>query len=400
MMSSRFVRRRYALPAILLMAAALLGGGVQGALGVCGPFADVADEAFCPFVLELFRLGITTGTTPTTYAPGDPVTRLQAAALLSRSVDVVLRRASRRTTVGQVAFPGSEAGIALTTVGVSPIDVRFDGADLWVSSADEGSVSRVRASDGRLLETWTGMVSVKPILIAMGRVFVGRANDPGFLYRIDPSQPAGVPELIATNLGTNPRGLAFDGARIWAANDGIGGGGSSISIITPGNALPWTVTTVPTDAGYVMKVLYDGADIWVTNTTSPNNGHLLRLNAAGSVVQNVAVGRNPDGLMSDGTNLWVANYGSNSVSVVRASTGTLLATLTGNGLLGPSSAAFDGERVVVTNVFGNSVSLWKAADLTPLGTHSFGAGTAPNDACSDGVFFWVTLWFKNKLARF
>ena len=44
----------------------------------------------------------------------------------------------------------------------------------------------------------------------------------------------------------------------------------------------------------------------------------------------------------------------------------VLATLTGNELNGPWTAAFDGERILVTNSVGSTVSLWKAADLTPL----------------------------------
>ncbi len=69
--------------------AALVLGASSIALGVCGPFTDVAADGFCPFVLELFTLGITTGTTPTTYDPVSSVSRLQMAAFLSRSVDAV-----------------------------------------------------------------------------------------------------------------------------------------------------------------------------------------------------------------------------------------------------------------------------------------------------------------------
>ena len=39
--------------------------------------------------------------------------------------------------------------------------------------------------------------------------------------------------------------------------------------------------------------------------------------------------------MFDGTNIWTPNSDDNSVSVVRASTGVVIATLTGNGLKGP-----------------------------------------------------------------
>lgn len=93
----------------------------------------------------------------------------------------------------------------------------------------------------------------------------------------------------------------------------------------------------------------------------------------------------------------------NSMVVVRATgalQGTVLATLTGNGLNGPYEAAFDGERIMVTNLGADTVSLWRASDLTPLGSVSMGAGAGPHGVCSDGVNFRITLGFTNKLARF
>ena len=56
--------RRIFVAALLAAGSVLLGGGYS-LLGVCGPFSDVTDAQFCPYVLEIFTLGITTGTTPT-----------------------------------------------------------------------------------------------------------------------------------------------------------------------------------------------------------------------------------------------------------------------------------------------------------------------------------------------
>jgi hypothetical protein len=114
----------------------------------------------------------------------------------------------------------------------------------------------------------------------------------------------------------------------------------------------------------------------------------------------VTVGSLPRIPVYDGTNIWVPNGGSTSVSVVRVSSGAVLQTLTGNGLNSPAVAAFDGQRVLVTNLSGNSVSLWKAADLTTLGSFSTGPGSTPIGACSDGVNFWIALSGVDKLARF
>src|SRR5215831_12499808 len=86
---------------VLLVSAAFLAsiltGTTSAVLGACGPFSDVSPDAFCPFVLEIFALGITTGTTPTTYDPASTVSRLQMAAFLSRTVEGVTKRQSLRT---------------------------------------------------------------------------------------------------------------------------------------------------------------------------------------------------------------------------------------------------------------------------------------------------------------
>jgi hypothetical protein len=298
---------------------------------------------------------------------------------------------SRRAILDQFWTPQNGTVLGLTTVGIAPWLVRSDGADVWVANNSGNSVSRVRGSDGKLLETWTGATGARGVLVALGRIFVTGATDPGQLYRIDPSQAAGSVTTIASNLGAIPTAIAFDGSRIWTAN--VGG---SVSIVTPGASLPWTVTTVTTGFTAAAGTIFDGANIWVTDAGTAS---LLKLDQSSGILQTVTVGTSPFFPAFDGTNIWVPNRNSNSVSVVRASNGAVLTTLTSNGLSGPYSAAFDGQRVLVTNIDGNSISLWKAADLTPLG--SFPMPSSPFGACSDGVNFWITLANPaNQLARF
>src|SRR5215510_6125696 len=133
--------------ASLAVVAALIGGAASALFGLCGPFTDVAADAFCPFVLEIFYLGITTGTTATTYDPGANVTRLQMAAFLSRTVDGALKRGGRRASLNQFSTPQNDTVLGLTTVGDSPQGAKADGADVWVANHSGNSVSRVRESD-------------------------------------------------------------------------------------------------------------------------------------------------------------------------------------------------------------------------------------------------------------
>jgi hypothetical protein len=359
-------------------------------MGTCGPFTDVAGDAFCPFVLGIFYTGITTGTTATSYDPTANVSRLQMAAFLSRSVDGILKRGSRRAILDQFWTTQNSTVLGITTLGgafTNPRAVRSDGADLWVGNFNANTISRVRASDGKLLESWTA-AGPGGIRVAMGRVVATGNVSTGSLYTIDPSQAAGAATVVASNLGAFPNGLAFDGARFWSANQ------NGVSIATPGATIPWTVTTVAAGFTGPFGATYDGTNVWITD--APNK--LLKLDPAGAILATVTVGAGPRHPVFDGTNIWVPGGSSSDVTVVRASSGAILATLTGNGLSGPIEAAFDGQRILVTSPTANMVSLFKAVDLSILG--AFPITGSPYGACSDGIHFWITLTDGNKLARF
>ena len=217
----------------------------------------------------------------------------------------------------------------------------------------------------------------------MGKILVTGKLSPGFLFRIDPSQAAGVATTVASNLGAGPETAAFDGARVWTAN-----AFGTISIVTPGAAIPWTVTTVTAGFARPTGILYDGSNMWVTDSDANT---LLKLDSGGNILQTVTVGNGPVYPAFDGANIWVPNNDGPSVTVVRASSGAVLATLTGFSLGGPWAAAFDGERVLVSENFSQGAWLWKAADLSPIGFFPLGAATNPFGAASDGINFWITL---------
>jgi len=374
---------------VLFAALASLAGASSSLFGACGPFTDVTDAVFCPFVLEIFTLGITTGTTAATYDPTGDVSRLQMAAFLARTVDQSLRRGSRRTARREFFTPQNSQSLGVTALpgAVGPTLAASDGADVWVSNPGAGVVYRVRSSDGVLQETWTGATGAKGVLSAMGQILVTGRESPGLLYRIDPSQSAGAVTTVSSQLGNTVNGIAFDGSVVWTAN-----GGGSISRLTPSASIPWTVTTT---SGFprLEGILYDGANIWVADFGA---GTLLKLDGSASVLQTVTVGGNPFYPAFDGTNIWVPT--GSQVSVVRASSGAILATLTGNGVSGSHSASFDGERVLVTNISSQVASVWKAADLSEIGF--FPLGAEPLGVCSDGANFWIALVSSNQLARF
>jgi hypothetical protein len=359
---------------------------VQADTGTCGgasvtlPFTDVpaANVFFCSIAAAYYS-GLTNGTSATTYSPSANVTRDQMAAFITRTQDSALKRGSHRAALDQWAIPTSVPSTGRTAVGTSPKFVKSDGEDLWVANDDStGTVSRVHASDGRLLGTWTGAFGASGVVIARGRVFVTSTDFPGRIYVIDPTQPPGAATSLTSSFISEPLAITFDGFNLWTAETGL-----SISKVNPNSGAVTTYSGFNSPSG----IIYDGQNIWVAIET---DGQLKKIDkATGAVLQTVTVGTTPQFPIFDGVNIWVPNLGSNSVTVVRASTGTVLATLTGNNLSAPFQAAFDGERVLVTNTGNASVSLWKASDLTPLG---FATGaTSVFGACSDGLNFWLTV---------
>ena len=369
---------RQILIVIVLAASTLVLGGAGRVFGVCGPFTDTADDNFCPFVLEVFYLGVTTGTTPTTYDPASNVSRLQMATFLSRTVDRVLQRGSRRAALQRFWTSKFGDGVLASVTLASPRAVQFDGADLWVDQGD-ATVVRVRASDGALLETWTaGVASFGDLMIAMGRVLVVGQDTPGKLYQIDPSRPPGGVTIVASTLGGGPKGIAFDGAHVWTSNSpGVGG---SVSILTPGT--PWTVTTVSTGFTNPNGILYDGSNVWVTDRRL-SIGALFKLDGTGAILKTVTLDTPRGDPIFDGANIWVP-LSPAGAAIVRASSGAILATVTQGALPG---SAFDGERVLLGD------ALFKAADLTFLGVLPLGG-----PACNDGTSFWVVNGLR--LSRF
>jgi DNA-binding beta-propeller fold protein YncE len=389
----------------LMATLTVLSSRLRADTGNCGgatttlPFTDVQGNVFFCQIAAAYFSGLTNGTSATTYGPADIVTREQMAAFITRTMDQSLKRGSRRAVAKKWFTPQTANSLTLTDVGDFPVSVEFDGTDLWVANGGSGTVMRIRPSDGKVLATWTGATDGSGIVAAMGKIFVVGSGNPGSLYMIDPTQPAGVVTTLTSSLGGVPVGIAFDGSRIWTANFT-----SSVSIVSLN---PTSVTTISTGFGSPFGMLYDGSNIWITDVGAHT---LLKLNADGSIAQTINVGSDLWFPVFDGTNIWAPDPGSNSVKVVRVkdaagnplASAFVLATLTGNGLDDPTTAAFDGERILVTNQnqFSNSVSLWKAADLTPLGSFSTGDNTRPYGACSDGLNFWITLRDTDQLARF
>jgi hypothetical protein len=387
---------------------AALAFGLVGALSIapaqgqelCGgvdypfPYTDVSGvgAAFCPGIMEAYVTAVTKGTAPTTFSPNATVTRVQMTTFLQRSLDQGLARTSRRAALNQWWTSEDTGGMQTISLRGVPTLCAADGEDIWITN--ESDVMQVQANTGKVLGTWTGATTGYGVVVAAGKVFIAGQVTPGTLYSIDPTQSPGAVTVANNSIGDAPTGIAFDGSILWTANES-----GSVSKIDPHS--PSSYQTFSTGFELPYGILYDGANIWVTDLGA---GTLLKLDKNANILQTISVGGAPQFPAFDGENIWVPNTGTNSITVVQASTGNVVATISQdetNLLNGPAAVTFDGERMLVTNSNGvGSVTVFKAADLSFIANVSIGSGTLPFGACSDGINFWVPLAGTGDLLRF
>jgi hypothetical protein len=118
---------------------------------------------------------------------------------------------------------------------------------------------------------------------------------------------------------------------------------------------------------------------------NPKQVALLRWYPAIATTTTWGVGANPDGVAFDGANIWVANWGGGTVSVLRANDGYKVMTPTVGSA--PMELAYDGANMWVANNGGNSVSVLRASDGNSVMTPT--VGDCPVGVAFDGINMWV-----------
>jgi hypothetical protein len=123
--------------------------------------------------------------------------------------------------------------------------------------------------------------------------------------------------------------------------------------------------------------------------TGPNLQRIAVLKwytAISTTHSNYPVGSGPQGIAFDGANIWTANGGTGDISVLRASDGYRVMTVTVGS--NPTSVTFDGVRMWVTNHNDSTLSVIRADDGSHVMTPT--AGLNPAGGAFDGTYIWVT----------
>lgn len=161
---------------------------------------------------------------------------------------------------------------------------------------------------------------------------------------------------------------------IWAESEGkqITPGEAQSSPIFPNNQRSFSSSLVSNENDGMEDARLEKLKRWYEATTHSSS--------------HFTVGFQPYGVAFDGTNIWVTNSGSVSITKLRASDGTVVGTYAVGFI--PRGVAFDGSNIWVANSGGDSVTKLRASDGTVLGTYA--VGFYPYGVAFDGVNIWVT----------
>ena len=265
--------------------------------------------------------------------------------------------------------------VAPTSFGIGKFAafIVSDGRSIWVAIDSDNTVTKLRASDGAVLGTFTVGKDPRGIALDGDNVWVADLGDNTVRkLRASDGSPLGLYQV-----GSKPIGIAFDGANIWVANSGSNN-------VTKLRASDGIVLANVAVGATPYAIAFDGVNIWITNQRSDN---VTKVNThTDAVLGTFPVGALPMGMTFDGTNVWVANSDSNSVTKLRASDGTVLGTFSVG--IAPRDVAFDGFSLWVANNGSDTVTKLRASDGALQGNFIVGGG--PRHLVFDGSHIWVS----------
>jgi hypothetical protein len=115
-------------------------------------------------------------------------------------------------------------------VGIGPIRVAYDGANVWVANNFDGTVTKLRASDGACVGRCTfsvGGASAGAGGIAFDGTYIWVSNPDSSTVTKLQANGSNVGVFQLGSSANTPFAVAFDGANIWVAFYYVGQGGGS-----------------------------------------------------------------------------------------------------------------------------------------------------------------------------
>lgn len=243
--------------------------------------------------------------------------------------------------------------LSVTPVGNVPIEMAYDGKNVWVTDYLSSNVMAIDAN-GQVVGTVQLPPNAKPEGIMFDGRYIWVANNGEGANNVSKIDAIRMTLVASYAVGLNPDGVAFDGTNVWVTNS------YSDNVVKLNRETGAIVRTYPT-GDYPLSIIFDGTNMWIANGIDADDGSfvtgsVLKLRAYGGVsLGTFPVGSTVRGLGYDGTSIWVCNNKDNSVTRLRATDGARLGTYPVGS--SPRSMAFDGTRMWIANSGDNTLTV-------------------------------------------
>jgi DNA-binding beta-propeller fold protein YncE/predicted Ser/Thr protein kinase len=220
------------------------------------------------------------------------------------------------TVIAIVELGGDGVSVSEPTpIARPPLRLAVGPRSVWVTSAADGTLSKVDSDSRRVVGTSRVGKGVSGVAIGDGSVWVSNPRG-GEVLRVDSAGQV----IARVAIGGRPGALAFAGGRLWVADED-GRGVSAIDAATNRPAVRWIA---PHSAP--LRLGAGAGAVWVSSAAA---GVVRRIDPASATTgPPIRVGRGPAGITVGGGLVWVANSRSGTVTRVDPSLRAIVAAPT------------------------------------------------------------------------
>ena len=270
----------------------------------------------------------------------------------------------------------------LLSAAIAVASIELTGGDSpGLSSASANSVAAIDARSNRLVAEVPVGNGPTSVAVGAGSIWITNANDRS-VSRIDP-RTSGVQRI---DVGGDPSGIAFGAGAIWVANS-LDGTVSRIDPQTNREVQPIPVGVTPT------ALAIGEGSVWVT---SAEERSVTRIDVVhGRVVDRIPTGALGRGITVGGGSVWITDESSRSVVRIDPRQGRVMQRVSvGNG---PTGIAFGHGSVWVANSLDGTVS--RIDPRTNRVTDRIPVGEGPDGIAVEPGVVWVSSEFSESIAR-
>jgi DNA-binding beta-propeller fold protein YncE len=262
-------------------------------------------------------------------------------------------------------------------VGAGPLRLAVGDDALWVTSAADGTLSRIDPETREVVDSVRIGRGISGVAVGEGSVWVTRPRT-GDVLRLDPTDSSGQPPE-RVEVGGRPGAIVVAGGRVWVADED----GAGVTAINAQGARVFRRGIAPQAAP--LRLAAGAGGLWVS---SASTGTIRRVDLGDAVAgPAIAVGRGPSGITVGGGIVWVANSRGGTVTRVDPATHTLLGDPIAVGDR-PGGIDAGTDAVWVASAGGDSITRIAIQGGEPIGD-PVTVGSAPGAIAVGREAVWV-----------